>query len=215
MASTTEQTAANPTATDQAATDQAAPEPNSADTRTAAPPRAGGKSWQVTPAQLVVTAVIAVLLVATVVFGYLYRSARSDIDDAAAAAAADKHAEEVALNYAVGASTIDFHDTKSWLTRLEAGTTAQLAAKFDTTAPQLDQVLLPLQWTSTATPLSAAVLSESGGIYHVNAYLTVTSTNAQTPAGAQSTVTYALTLDRNNDWKITDVGGPQNMLPKR
>ncbi|WP_245663075.1 hypothetical protein [Nocardia inohanensis] len=157
----------------------------------------------------------AALLVSTGVLGFLYRSAESDLAEFDARAADTRHAEQVASNYAVGASTIDYKDTKGWLTRLKDGTTPQLAAKFDATGAQLEQILLPLQWSSKATPLSASVLSESGGIYKVNAYLNVVSTSAQTPDGAQTTVTYSLTLDRNADWKITDVGGLQNALPAK
>lgn len=164
---------------------------------------------------VVTTAVIVVLLAVAIVFGCLYFSARSTLSDRDAAAAGDKHAEDIASKYAVGASTIDYHDVKSWIERLKAGTTTQLAAKFDATAPQLEQILLPLQWTSKATPLSAAVTSESDGIYKVNAYLDVTSTSAQTPDGGRTTVTYSLTIDRNADWKITDVGGLQNALPTK
>jgi len=40
-----------------------------------------------------------------------------------------------------------------------------------------------------------------------------TSSNAQNPDGVQTTVTYSLTIDRNSDWTITDVGGLQNALP--
>ncbi|WP_067683499.1 hypothetical protein [Nocardia miyunensis] len=164
----------------------------------------------------VLTAIVTVLLlIGTVVFGYLYWSARSTLADRDAAAAADKRAEDIASSYAVGASTIDFHDVKGWIARLKSGTTPQLSAKFDATAPQLEQILLPLQWTSTATPLSATVTSESGGVYKVNAYLTVNSTSVQTTEGAQTTVTYSLTIDRNSDWKITDVGGLQNALPAK
>ncbi len=164
---------------------------------------------------VVTTAVIVALLAVAIVFGCLYFSARSTLSDRDAAAAGDKHAEDIASKYAVGASTIDYHDVKSWIERLKAGTTPQLAAKFDATAPQLEQILLPLQWTSKATPLSAAVTSESDGIYKVNAYLDVTSTSAQTPDGGRTTVTYSLTIDRNADWKITDVGGLQNALPTK
>ncbi|WP_185757283.1 hypothetical protein [Nocardia bhagyanarayanae] len=74
-------------------------------------------------------------------------------------------------------------------------------------------VLLPLQWTSKATPSAAVVTSEGGGIYKVSAFLNVTTTSAQTPQGGQSTVTYALTIDKNAGWKITDVGGMDNALP--
>ncbi|WP_330179652.1 hypothetical protein OHB26_24815 [Nocardia sp. NBC_01503] len=162
---------------------------------------------------VLVAAGIAALLALSVTFGVLYASASSELSDRDATAADDRHAEQIATDYALGASTIDYHDVKAWLGRLQAGTTPQLSAKFEATAPQLEQILLPLQWTSKATSLSAAVTSESGGIYKVNAYLNVTSTSAQTPNGAQSTITYSMTIDRNSGWKITEVGGMQNALP--
>ena len=165
----------------------------------------------------VLTALVFVLLLAaTLTFAGLYRSASSRLSDQAATAADDKHAEQIATDYSVGASTIDYHDVKAWIGRLQAGTTPQLSAKFDATAPQLEQILLPLQWASKATPLSATVLSESQGVFKVNAYLDVTSTSAQTPDGAQTTVAYSLTIDRNSGWKITDVGGGlQAALPAK
>ncbi|MET9215139.1 MULTISPECIES: hypothetical protein [unclassified Nocardia] len=178
-------------------------------------PRVGERTVSLSLTTLVASVAIVALLVSTVVFAMLYRSADADLAAREAKSADDRHAEQVASNYAVGASTIDYRDTRAWLNRLKAGTTPELAAKFEATSPQLEQILLPLQWTSTATPLSAQVISEAGGIYKVNAYLTVTSTSAQTPAGAQTTVTYSLTLDRNAEWKITDVGGLQNALPTK
>ena len=75
----------------------------------------------------------------------LWQSARSDLADRDAAAAADATAEQVATDYAVGASTIDYKDTSAWLNKLKANTSPQLAAKFDATATQLEQILLPLQ----------------------------------------------------------------------
>lgn len=180
----------------------------------AAEPR-GPRTLAIRLSTVLTTLVIVALLVVAIVFGWLYFSARSTISDTNARAADDKHAEDVASKYAVGASTIDYHDVKGWIARLKDGTNPQLSAKFDATAPQLEQILLPLQWTSKATPLSAAVTSESGGIYKVNAYLNVNSTSAQTPDGAQTTVTYSLTIDRDSGWKITDVGGLENALPTK
>ncbi|MEU4812864.1 hypothetical protein AB0H20_26970 [Nocardia fluminea] len=161
------------------------------------------------------TVTIAVLVAAVVTFASLYFSAEATIADRAARDADAAHVEQIASDYGVGASTIDYRDVQAWFTRLKTGTTPQLAAKFDATAPQLEQILLPLQWTSKATPLSATVTSESGGIYKVNAYLDVVSTSAQTPDGTRTTVTYSLTVDRNADWQITEVGGLQNALPTK
>lgn len=164
---------------------------------------------------VLVAATIGVLAVATIIFAVLYFSARSTIADRDARAADDRHAERIATDYGVGASTIDYRDVAAWFGRLRAGTSPQLAAKFEATAPQLEQILLPLQWTSTATPLSATVTSESGGIYKVNAYFTVVSTSAQNPQGAATTVTYSLTIDRTAGWQITEVGGLQHTLPAK
>jgi len=156
---------------------------------------------------------LAALLIASVTLAILYASARGTIATTEARAADEQRAEQIAADYALGASTIDYRDVAAWFTRLKEGTAAPLAAKFDATGPQLEQILLPLQWTSTATPLSATVVSESGGVFKINAYLTVNSTSVQNPDGAQTTVTYSLTIDRDADWQITDVGGLQNAIP--
>lgn len=151
--------------------------------------------------------VVAALLIGTCAFAGLYFTASSDLSSRDARAADDKHAQRVALDYAVGASTIDYRDSKAWFDKLKTHTTTQLSAKFDASAPQLEQILLPLQWTSKANPISAVVTSESGGVYKVNAFLTVNSTSVQTPQGGATTVAYTLTIDKNNDWTITEVGG--------
>ncbi|MGW6728561.1 hypothetical protein ACWF9G_21890 [Nocardia sp. NPDC055029] len=170
-------------------------------------------SFRLSTVLVVVT--IAVLAAAAVTFASLYLAARSTIAERDAGAADNRHAERIATDYGVGASTIDYRDVAAWFARLRSGTSPQLAAKFEATAPQLEQILLPLQWTSTATPLSASVISESGGIYKVNAYFTVVSTSAQTPGGSATTVTYSLTIDRAAGWQITEVGGLQHTLPAK
>ncbi|WP_245672557.1 hypothetical protein [Nocardia anaemiae] len=162
---------------------------------------------------IVLGAAIIALVAATGVFAALWLSARGDLSDREAAAAADRHAEQVATDYAVGASTINFQDYNAWVAKLKANTSAQLANKFDATAPKLQEILVPLKWSSTATPISAVVTSDTGGVYKVNVFLNVNSTNAQTPDGGQTTVTYNVTVDSGAGWKITDVGGMDGALP--
>lgn len=156
---------------------------------------------------VVTGAIVTVAVVSAIVFASCYFSARGDLSARDARAADDKNAEQVAMDYATGASTIDYRDIKSWIAKLKAGTSPAVAAKFDASAPQLEQILLPLQWTSKATPITASVVSESGGVYKVNAFLNVGSTSVQTPQGGTTTVAYSLTIDRNSGWQITDVGG--------
>ncbi|MFI7669760.1 hypothetical protein [Nocardia sp. NPDC049526] len=162
---------------------------------------------------VVLGAVIGALVIAVAVLGGFLVSARDDLADRNDREAADKKAEQVATEYAVGAATVNYQDIPSWVAKLKANTVPQLANKFDATAPKLEQILVPLKWTSTAAPITAKVMSEQGGIYKVDVFVNVSSTNAQSPEGAQTTVTYNVTLDKNSDWKITDVGGVDGALP--
>jgi Mce-associated membrane protein len=158
-------------------------------------------------------AVSAVLLILAVTFAALYASARHTLSTQDAAAADTARAEKIATEYASGAATIQYQDIDAWLARLKTNTTPQLANKFETTTPKLKEVLAPLKWTSTATPLGAVVTTATDGVYKVNVFLTVNSTSTQTPDGGRTTVTYNVTVDQNNDWKITDVGGVDSALP--
>lgn len=158
-------------------------------------------------------AVIGALAVAVVVFAALWWSARGEVADREARDAAVARAEQVATDYAVGAATVNYQDINGWVSSLKAGTTDQLAGKFDSTAPKLERILVPLKWTSTASPITAKVVSEQNGVYQVSVFVNVNSTNAQTPDGAQTTVSYNVTVDENSDWKITDVGGVDGALP--
>ncbi|MFE3442334.1 hypothetical protein ACFXNW_04810 [Nocardia sp. NPDC059180] len=157
-------------------------------------------------------AVIGALAIAVVVLAALWWFARGDVADREARAAADARAEQVATEYAVGAATVNYQDINGWVSSLKAGTTDQLAGKMDSTVPLLKDLLVPLKWTSTASPITAKVMSEDNGIYQVSVFVNVNSTNAQTPDGAQTTVSYNVTIDEGADWKITQVGGVDGAL---
>lgn len=159
------------------------------------------------------SAAVAVPTIVAVVLAVLLFSARGDLSHRDAVAADNARAEQVSTDYAVGASTVNFADFTGWIARLKNNTAPALANKFETTSAALQEILTPLKWTSTATPITAKVVSESGGIYKVNVFVNVSSTNAQNPQGAQATITYNVTVDRNADWKVTDVGGLDGALP--
>lgn len=158
---------------------------------------------------------VVVLAAALAVACFGWWSARDELDGVRAGEAGERHAEQVATDYAVGASTIDHQNVAAWVSKLKANTSPQLANKFDATAPKLEEILLPLKWTSTAVPIAAKVASVSGGVYKVNVFVDVASTNAQNPKGGQMTVTYNVTVDSNGGWQITDVGGLDGALPTR
>ncbi|MEC3956730.1 hypothetical protein VMT65_27095 [Nocardia sp. CDC153] len=163
-----------------------------------------------------VTAAAAVLLIGALVWvTVLWQSARGEVNDAAARAADDKHAEQVASDYALGAANLNYADFNAWTARLKANTTPALANKFDATSSKLQEILVPLKWTSSPTLLSSQVINRDNGVYKVNVYLNVNSTNAQNPDGVLTTVYYTVNVDPKSDWKVTDVGGVDLPLPKQ
>jgi hypothetical protein len=102
---------------------------------------------------------------------------------------------------------MDYQDFNGWKVKLVNGTSPELKDKLTKAADSIQQILAPLQWKSTARPLAAKVRSEAGGIYTVDAFVSVLTKTMQAPDGLQSTATYSITLDSKNNWQITDVGG--------
>ena len=165
------------------------------------------RSVSVSVRGLVVGAVIVALVAAVAALGWLYIDARHQLDAQALQSTNAAHAEKVALDYAVNAATMDFKDLQSWHVKLVAATSPELNKKLSDAGASMEQVLVPLQWSSTAQPLVAKVRSNTGGIYVVDSFVSVQTKTVQAPEALQSTATYSTTIDSNNNWQITDVGG--------
>jgi Mce-associated membrane protein len=164
---------------------------------------------------LLVAALIAVLIVAAGVLGWLYVGAQHRLDAQARQSENTSHAEKVALDYAVNAAAIDSADLKVWKGKLVAGTTPELNSKLTEAAQAMEQILVPLQWNSTAHPLAAKVRSETGGVYVVDSFVSVMTKTIQAPEPLQSTATYSITIDSNNNWQISDVGGIGDVVEQK
>lgn len=156
---------------------------------------------------LVLGVVITGLVAAAATFGWLYFDSRRELDATTRASANDAHAEKVALDYAVNAAAMSYQDLNSWKVKLVAGTSPELNDKLTKAATSMEQILVPMQWTSTAKPLTAKVRSVNNGVYVVDCFVAVQTKTIQAPEALQSTATYSVTLDSNNNWQITDVGG--------
>ncbi len=163
---------------------------------------------------LALAAVIVVLAAAVAVLGWLYIDAKGQLDAQARDAADRDRAQNAALEYAVAAAEMDYQDFAGWKVKLVNGTSPELKEKLTKAADSMEQVLAPLQWKSTARPLAASVRSNAGGIYTVDAFVSVFTKTMQAPEGLQSTATYSVTIDSRNDWQITDVGGVDAALGK-
>ena len=133
---------------------------------------------------LMVAAVIAVLVAAVGVLGWLYVGARSKLDEQARQSENDIRAEKVALDYAVNAAAMSYEDLKVWKEKLVAGTSPELKDKLTKAATSMEQILVPLQWTSTASPLAAKVVSKNGGAYVVDSFVTLSHQDHAGPGSA-------------------------------
>ncbi|ORW41850.1 hypothetical protein AWB90_21145 [Mycobacterium paraense] len=164
-------------------------------------------SISVSASGLLYAALIAALVGALATFVWLYVDVRHELDAQARRSDGNAHAEKVALDYAVNAATMNYQDLNGWKTKLVAGTSPELNDKLSKAAESMQQILVPLQWTSSARPLIAKVRSNTAGIYVVDCFVSVQTKTVQAPDPLLSVATYSLTLDSNKNWLITDVGG--------
>jgi Mce-associated membrane protein len=147
------------------------------------------------------------LVVALIVTTWMLVDKSNELDAVHTREANEARAEQVAMDYAVGAAAMDYKNTAEWKERLTKGTSPALAERLTQAATSMEQITAPLQWTSTSTPISATVRSIDGAKYVVDCFVNVLTKNTQAPEGVQSTATYSVTIDGDNDWLITDVGG--------
>lgn len=167
----------------------------------------GRRQLSVSVRSLMVAAVITILVAAVGVLGWLYVGARSKLDEQARQSENDVRAEKVALDYAVNAAVMDFKDLGPWKQNLVKGTTPELKKKLTEAATAMEQILLPLQWSSTAKPLAAKMRSHDNGLYVVDAFVSVMTKTVQATENLQSTATYSITINSADGWLISDVGG--------
>jgi flagellar basal body-associated protein FliL len=151
---------------------------------------------------------IIVALVATIgVLAWLYWQAQQKIDTQAQQSANYAHAQKIALDYATNAAAMDYQKLDEWKAKLVAGTTPELKDKLTKAATSMEQIVVPLQWSSTATSLAAKTRSNTGTIYVVDAFVSVQTKTVQAPDPLQSTAAYSVTIDSSKGWQISDVGG--------
>jgi len=155
----------------------------------------------------VLTAVIVSLIATVAVLAWLYVGAERKLDGQNRRSENNAHAEKVALDYAVNAAEMNFQDLNAWKAKLVAGTSPELKEKLTKAATSMEQILVPLQWTSTAHPLVAKVRSDTGGAYVVDSFVSVLTKTVQAPEALQSTATYSVTIESAKNWQISDVGG--------
>ncbi len=161
----------------------------------------------------VLIGVIAVLLVGAMAFmGWQWSSSADEVDQLKATAADNAAAEKVALDYATGAADMSFENPDEWRTLLTKGTSPELSERLRRASTQMEQLLRPLQWSSSAQPIAAKVESVDGNTYRVVAFVNVQTKNVQAPSGIESTATYRVTMDKSQNWLITAISSTGSNL---
>jgi Mce-associated membrane protein len=156
---------------------------------------------------LAVGAVVVAMIAGLITLGWQLHDARSDLAQIHTSTSDREHAEQIATDYATGAAQMDFRDLQGWRARLIQGTSPELSDRLTKAASSMEQIIAPLQWTSTATPITAVAQAGRDGTYSVDCFVSVMTKNSQAPDGISSTATYKLTIDSRNDWKITEISG--------
>ena len=164
---------------------------------------------------LAVAGGLVVLLAAAGVMTWLYLGERGKVEAQQRQAADYERAEQISLDYAVSAATMNFRDLNTWKSKLVNGTTPALNEKLSKAATSMEQILAPLEWSSSAQPLVAKVRSDTNGIYVVDTFVSVLTKTTQTPDNLQSTATYSITIDSKDNWQISDVGGIGAVAPPK
>ncbi|MEZ0364862.1 hypothetical protein ACAG26_14320 [Mycobacterium sp. pUA109] len=182
-------------------------DPVADDTQTKPATRRKGRQISFSVRSLSLGFLIAALVAALSVMTWLYIGADRNYDAQIQQTRDNQHAEQVALDYAVRAAIMDHKDLGPWRRALVEGTTPELGKKLTDAATAMEQILLPLQWSSSAKPIAAKVRSHDNGVYVVDAFVSVMTKTIQAEENLQSTATYAVTINPSDGWKISDVGG--------
>jgi hypothetical protein len=187
-------------------TGDASPQGDDQDDEAPTKRRASSRRVSLSVRTLTATAFVA-LVAAVAVMTWLYFGERGKVEAQLRQADNEQHAEQIALDYAVNAATMNFQDLNTWKGKLVNGTTPGLHDQLTKAATSMEQLLVPLEWNSTSQPLVAKVRSETNGIYVVDTFVSVLTKTTQAPDSLQSTATYSITIDSKNNWQISDVGG--------
>jgi len=166
-----------------------------------------GRRISISVRALTVAALILFWAASMGVLAWLYLGEKGKVDATAQQDANYHRAEQISLDYAVKAAKIDYKDLEAWKRNLVENTTPQLHEKLADAGKSMEQLLVPLQWSSTVTPLVAKVRSADKGVYVVDTFVGVNTKTMQAPEGLQSTATYSVTVDGNQNWQVSEVGG--------
>ncbi|MFW0789853.1 hypothetical protein [Gordonia sp. CPCC 205333] len=156
-----------------------------------------------------VTIAIAAVIVWIIVDARSELSAvRNETSAAAQVTADEQRAEKVAADYAKSASDLDFTKSADWPAKLSANTTDVLTQRFRQVATDMQQIFVPIKWQSHGSVIDSHAVSRSKDVYTVYTTVNLVQTSSQFTDGRSTITVYKIDVDRNQDWKISNVGVP-------
>ncbi|MCF8571630.1 serine/threonine protein kinase [Gordonia sp. HY002] len=147
-------------------------------------------------------------LVATTVLAVAFTRQSGDLDSMRQLDQDKATAQNVAGKYAVGAATFKADDLPAWSAALKKGTAPELNSRFDTAVQTLTPLIQEVQWSQTAELIAATTVDvRADRQFVVQVFVSTAMTSTQNPDGLNTVTPYTVTLDRDEDWQITDVAG--------
>lgn len=179
-----------------------------------APRRAAAPTGTPSTVMTVLATILVVAVVAGIAFlGYSYVDTRNELDRLKSDAADRAAAERVAGEFASRVSTVDYRDVPAWTAGVTKGVSPELKSKLEKASDVAGQLFQPLQWVAKGTVLDTVVTSQSGPVFKVNAYVRSEISTVQFPEGGRVQLNvWAITLDRDKDWQVTESGSDSGML---
>ncbi|OZC97331.1 hypothetical protein CH275_24585 [Rhodococcus sp. 06-235-1A] len=156
----------------------------------------------------VAVAVIAVVLAA--VFGYLWHSAAGDLDAVRQQETDRQIALNTAKDYTTRSLTYDYNDLDAFFVSVKDGAAQPLQDRYDGVKDALTAIMTESQVVASGEALSAAIDSETDGVYKISVYAQQQTRNVQSPDGGSVDNILAVTVSDHDGRWIVDDYGPKN-----
>ncbi|MFM9378920.1 serine/threonine protein kinase [Gordonia sp. VNK21] len=158
------------------------------------------------PVVVTMTALCVTALVAMSVLAWLFTDRDTRLSDLQRLDRDKAAAEKVAGDYAAAAATLSYQDLPGWAETLKRGTASELSSRFDTAVKTVTPLFQEVQWSQTGTLIAATTVDvRADRQFVVQVFVDTKLTSTQNPSGLNIITPYTITLDRDENWLITDV----------
>lgn len=185
--------------------DAGTPDENTAEPTDGVTPAGGTrKRWL----RVVLAVLVAAVVVAGGVFGYLKYTGTADELARMRQAEADRStAAQLAKDYALKSLTYSFEDPDAFFRSVEEGVSSTLKDKFVNATGFLKNLMLQAQVSSTGEVVATDPIAQPGDVYEVVVSAYQTTRNLQNPEPRVSVMLLQVIVNKVGDtWQVSDIG---------